>query len=233
MSTLSQVAENLDQVKRDIADACDQSNRPVDSVELVAVTKYAELPWVEALLELGQTTLGESRPQQLAQRANNLSEDVSWHLIGHLQRNKVDLVLPKTTMIHSVDSWRLLDRIDLMASKLDKRISILLEINVSSEESKDGFAMQDIRSAIDKLPSYQHVDIQGFMAMAPIVSDPEQARGFFSSLRDLRDEISQQIPELQLPQLSMGMSRDFKVAIEEGATLVRVGSRLYDGLEKS
>lgn len=230
------IAENLTGIRRQIESACERSRRSPDAVTLVAVTKYAEREWVDALVALGQTVLGESRPQQLVRRAAEMQDDIEWHLIGHLQRNKVDLVLPATKLIHSADSLRLLKRISSGASAIagDKTAHVLLEVNVSGEESKDGFEADALRDAWPGIQSLEHLDIRGLMTMAPLNDDPESPRRIFRGLRELRDELAAGSGgKHPLPELSMGMSRDYAVAIEEGATLIRVGSGLFDGLTES
>ena len=218
-----------------MAQACERAGRPVDSVRLVAVTKYAQLGWVRDLLSAGQTTLGESRPQQLAARAEEFAAEsagpVEWHMIGHLQRNKVELVLPVATLIHSVDSLRLAKRISAVAQAREQPARVLIEVNVSGEESKDGFAPDNLRASWDELCQLPGLEIRGLMTMAPRVEDPSLARPYFASLRELRDELAARSgTENTLTELSMGMSGDFEAAIEEGATIVRVGSSLFEGL---
>jgi pyridoxal phosphate enzyme (YggS family) len=224
-----QLMENLKRVRDQIHAACERSRRSASDVTMVAVTKYAELDWVRALVDLGVRDLGESRPQQLAARAAELPQDIHWHLIGHLQRNKVDQVLPVAHAIHSVDSVRLLEAIDLAASKRSLRPRILLEVNVSGEQSKDGFDPDSLRAAWPDICQRESVDIRGLMTMAPLSDDPESARAVFARLRDLRAELALSAG-CELSELSMGMSGDFEVGIEQGATLVRIGSRLFEGL---
>lgn len=195
----------------------------------MAVTKYAELSWIRELVDLGQIHLGESRPQQLAARAAEFPSWVQWHLIGHLQRNKAALVLPRVALIHSVDSLRLLDQLEKEAQTLKLQRDVLLEVNVSGEASKDGLDPADVLDLADRLQRLEGIRPRGLMTMAPLLDDPEEARPFFRRLRELRDEL-QQRTGLPLPELSMGMSGDFEPAIEEGATLVRIGSRLFSGL---
>ena len=234
MSNRQIIARNLDQIRKDIEAACARAGRLPDSVQLVAVTKYADLEWVRALIELGETHLGESRPQQMCRRVEELSGDVCWHMIGHLQRNKVDVVIPAAELIHSVDSLRLLRKIESSGATLGKRQRVLLEVNVSGEESKDGFSPGDLRLNWQEILCLQHVDIQGLMTMAPHSDDAKAARPFFTKLRELRDELAAPSKGgLILPELSMGMSGDFEIAIEEGATLIRVGSRIFEGLERA
>lgn len=223
------IADNLARIQSRISAACARAGRSTDEVTLVAVTKYAEPAWVETLVSLGHVVLGESRPQQLSRRAAEMSDSIQWHMIGHLQRNKVDLVLPVATLIHSADSPRLLRRINDRAAAADRRAAVLLEVNVSGEESKDGFPIGALRDAWKELRQFENVDIRGLMTMAPLTDDPDLPRTVFRRLRELRDELAAESDAHALPELSMGMSRDFEVAIEEGATLVRVGSSLFEG----
>lgn len=227
------IGENLKRIGEQIEAAARRSGRSGEDVSLVAVTKYAENDWAQALFDLGHRALGESRPQQLARRAGEFPAEIEWHLIGHLQRNKVDLVLPVTTQIHSVDSLRLARKISDSSTKNGVTQSVLLEVNVSGEEAKDGLAPATLRdqwSEFRKLPSIQ---IDGLMTMAPRSDDSESTRSVFRRLRELRDELAEASgAECPLPELSMGMSGDFEVAIEEGATLVRIGSSLYEGLSR-
>jgi pyridoxal phosphate enzyme (YggS family) len=225
------IAKNLRRVNADIAAACARAGRRPDDVALVAVIKYAQLPWVRRLIEFGVTNLAENRPQQLIERFEALCGDIRWHLIGHLQRNKVRPVLPLAVLIHSVDSLRLLERISTVAAELSLTPRVLLEVNVSGEASKDGFSIAELTSQWDALQAVPLVQIAGLMTMAPLVNDPEAARPMFRTLRLLRDELARRATlSTKLTELSMGMSSDFQVAIEEGATLVRVGSRVFEGL---
>lgn len=227
---LPKIEENLGKIRSRIEAAAERVHRDPDSVKLVAVTKYAEPAWVQALFDLGHRDFGESRPQQLASRAGEFPDEIRWHLIGHLQRNKVDLVLPVTTQIHSVDSLRLLKRISESSVKIDRTQSVLLEINISGEEAKDGLSPADLREQWQQFCELPGIQIDGLMTMAPHSDNPESSRSVFCGLRELRDELAAGL--LPLTELSMGMSGDFEAAIEEGATLVRIGSSLYDGLAR-
>ncbi len=246
-SLLETLHENLQTVRRRMAAACQSVGRTVDSVQLIAVTKYAQPEWIGGLISLGLTQFGENRPQQLAERQARWPQ-VQWHLIGHLQRNKVKSVLGSTALIHSVDSLRLAERLseesvswerlpaclppDQSTGGLPLPRPILCEVNVSGEASKDGFTVADLHAGWDQLVRLPGITVRGLMTMAPFADDPESARPVFASLRQLRDELRASSPEsLLLPDLSMGMSGDFEVAIQEGATLIRVGSRLFEGLE--
>ena len=235
MSPADQIAANLDRIRSGISAARERAGRETEDVQLVAVTKYAQLDWVRALVSLGHTVLGESRPQQLAARASELAESdgsrIQWHMIGHLQRNKVELVLPVASLIHSVDSLRLAKRISTVASSREAAAEVLIEVNVSGEQSKDGFAPDELRSAWDEVLDLPGLTVRGLMTMAPRVEQPELARPYFVALRTLRDELAERCDSrATLSELSMGMSGDYEVAVEEGATLVRVGSALFEGL---
>ncbi len=212
--------------------ACERCGRDPASVTLIAVTKYASEAAVQALYDLGHRDFGESRPQQLAGRASRYPADVRWHLIGHLQRNKAALVLPIVHRIHSVDSLRLLRKLDEVAAAEGQRISILLEVNISGEASKDGYSANAVVNEWADITAVTSVDLVGLMTMAPLDADAEQTRAVFHGLRRLRDELAQQGP-WPLPELSMGMSGDFEIAIEEGATMVRIGSTLFTGVEET
>ncbi len=227
----SLIASNLAVVQGRIRDAAQRAGRDASDVQLVAVTKYAELPWVRELVRAGVSMLGESRPQQLVERASLLREPIEWHLIGHLQRNKVRLILPHVSLIHSIDSLRLLERVNEIAAEHNLRSRLLLEVNVSGESAKDGFSAGSLRAAWSQIVQLDSVDVVGLMTMAPNFKVAEDARITFAALRELRDELAAGEGGRSLPELSMGMSGDYEVAIEEGATHVRIGSALFDGCQ--
>ena len=233
MTIHDQLTQNLNAIHDQMRAACGRSGRSSDDVRLIAVTKYAQWPWVEALSSLHQT-FGENRPQQLAER-QPLLPGVEWHLIGQLQRNKVKLALQHASVIHSIDSLRLLERVAAVATELQIRPRVLLEANLSQETTKSGFNAEELRRDWSQIVSISKaVQIDGLMAMAAESDDPEEARPVFRSLRLLRDELRQtdagRNAGLDLRDLSMGMSGDFIPAIEEGATMVRIGSRIFAGL---
>lgn len=234
-SVRTTIAHNLKSVRRRIDAACDRSGRSPHDVTLVAVTKYADPAWIPYLLDEGVVNLGESRPQQLEERANPSNVNapkIRWHLIGHLQRNKVRRVLPLVELIHSVDSLRLLNTIERIANEDGLRPRVLLEVNVSGEQAKHGFTESEVAENLNAIFNVNNVEVCGLMTMAPHVENEEDARPVFRRLRELRDELRDRTGR-ELPVLSMGMSGDFEIAVEEGATLVRVGSVLYEGLEYS
>ena len=224
----SRIAENLARVRARIDAACRRAGRAAADVLLVAVTKSARLEWIEALIAQGVRDLGESRPQQLLERAAQITTPVHWHLIGHLQRNKVRKILPVAESVHSIDSLSLATRVDGLSAELGLRPRLLLEVNVSGEASKDGFAPEQLEADWTALSTLSHVEIRGLMTMAPFSDEPENSRATFQRLRELRDRLG--AGAAQLAELSMGMSGDFEVAIEEGATMIRVGTSLFEAL---
>ena len=220
------------EIQRRINAACLRSQRDSRSITFVAVTKYARLEWVRALIELGCFQLGESRTQQLEERVPLLPAPVHWHFIGPLQRNKIRRTIQHSSLIHSVESVKLLTAIDRIAADSGLQPHVLIEVNLSRESNKKGFAREALIANWNSLCALSHVKIDGLMTMAPHSEDPETARPVFRELSQLRDQLQAISPEeIQLKELSMGMSGDFEVAIEEGATLVRIGSALYEGLE--
>jgi pyridoxal phosphate enzyme (YggS family) len=203
-------------------------------VTLVAVTKTVS-PEIAALLPaLGILDLGESRPQELWRKASHLSKmavPVRWHQVGHLQRNKIEATLPLVHLIHSVDSVRLLNALDQEAAKQQRTAVVLLEVNVSGEASKHGFSPAEIPALVKRVGDLKHVQVTGLMTMAALESEPERCRATFAELRGLRDRFRANFPAPHnLRHLSMGMTNDFEVAIEEDATLIRLGTVLFEGL---
>jgi len=239
--------ENLKHVEQRITDVCTRVRRDPKDVTLVAVTKYAPFDVIRSMVELGVQVLGENRVQELSKRAAMMQEWLNrrhrdpsaqpltrprWHMIGHLQRNKVKTLLPWIEMIHSVDSLRLAEEIDAQAAKLDRVIPILLEVNASGETAKQGVAVAATTHLAEQIHSLKHIDVRGLMTMAPLTDDESMIRYTFERTRELFDEIvAERICGPQFKELSIGMSSDFEIALEYGATYVRIGSALYEGLE--
>ena len=220
------VAENLERVRGKIADAAAKSGRSPEDVELVAVTKTHPADRVREAIDVGQTLFGENKVQEARAKIPELPSSARWHLIGHLQKNKIRHALPLFELIHSVDSLELATAINRIADEDGQRPRVLLEVNVSGEGSKFGFKPAALRSQMDELLALNRLSIEGLMTIPPFAPEPDASRHFFAELRELRDELAQ-IGGITLPQLSMGMSDDFAVAIEEGATLVRVGTAIF------
>jgi pyridoxal phosphate enzyme (YggS family) len=225
------LASRLQRVEERLRAACRRAGRERAEVTLVAVTKTVPPEVAAQLVGLGVAHLGESRPQELWRKAAALPRSVRWHLIGHLQRNKIDRTLPLVEMIHSVDSLRLLAALDEEAGKQGRTPAVLLEVNASGEASKHGFAPHDLPGVAARVSGVRHLQVRGLMTMAAPADDPRACRPTFAALRGLRDRLRGELPPPHtLEHLSMGMSGDFEVAVEEGATLVRLGSVLFEGL---
>lgn len=241
------LSENLRRVRDTIAKACEKSRRDPADVRIVAVTKYVELEVIRQALELGILDIGESRAQQLNQRASMIHEFIErrsvlagkkdaamrprWHMIGHLQRNKVKLVVPWAELVHSVDSLRLAEDLHQQASKVGRVVDILLQVNTSGEKSKFGIAVGAIPHLIEHLATWPGIRLCGLMTMAPLESTPAELRLYFDRLKDVFDDIrGDRRLGSHFKDISMGMSNDYQVAIECGATMVRIGSTLFEGL---
>jgi PLP dependent protein len=229
------LAERLAAVRARIAAACARANRDPAEVTLVAVTKTVSPRVAAMMVELGVADLGENRPQELWRKAAELSHlPIRWHLVGHLQRNKVERTLPLVHLIHSVDSLRLFQAIAAAARTRGSCPPILLQVNASREEQKHGFDVDELVREVPRIvTAAAELDVAGLMAMAAYSEDPELARPAFRELRLFRDRLQREwhLGADPLNHLSMGMSGDFEVAIEEGATIVRIGTTLFEGLE--
>jgi len=222
--------QNISDVNGKIAAAAAKAGRTADEVTLVGVTKYVDAAVTREFAEAGHLVLGENRPQQLWQKQEELADlDIEWHLIGHLQRNKAKRMVQIATLIHSVDSLRLLKAIDGFAAEQNKLARVLLEVNVSGEEAKHGFTPEQLPPIVEAVADFQSTEVTGLMAMAGLAGDHDDARREFASLRSLAEQTAETgLPaNVQMKDLSMGMSGDFEIAIQEGATIVRVGSALF------
>lgn len=226
------IRTNIEEVRARMAAAARRVGRDPAEIRLIAVTKYVDVETTRWVVEAGCQALGESRPQTLSAKANALHDlSIEWHLIGHLQRNKVRRTLPCLHWLHSVDSLRLLDALEEEAAREDRPVRVLLDVNISGDEEKTGFAVSEVSLLPTILGRWPHVRVGGLMAMSARESDPDAARDDFRRLRQLRDALQPHCPAgVRLEHLSMGMSRDYEVAIEEGATMIRVGSSLFEGV---
>ena len=237
--------ENLADVRTTIGEACRRAGRDPGDVRLVAVTKYVDLDTIRALLAAGVRDLGENRVQQLVSRAETLGaaglellapdsdaeHPPRWHMIGHLQRNKVKALLKHTRILHSLDSVRLTHEIEKQAEKLDLTVDALLEFNVAGEQAKSGAPLEDAGALAEAASHSPHIRLHGLMTMPPFDPDPEVARPYFVRLRELLERLQGTgVVGPDCVHLSMGMTIDYAVAIEEGATFVRIGSALFEGV---
>jgi pyridoxal phosphate enzyme (YggS family) len=226
--------QRLALVEDRIQAACVRAGRPRSAVTLVAITKTVSAASAALLPELGVIDLGESRPQELWNKAPILPTTVRWHLVGHLQRNKIERTLPLVHLIHSVDSLRLLTALEQEAGKGGRPVDALLEVNASREANKHGFTPEELPGLVSQVAALQYVRVHGLMTMAAFEENPERCRPTFALLRELRDGLRVTLPEPhRLEHLSMGMTNDFEVAIEEGATLVRIGTALFEDFSET
>jgi pyridoxal phosphate enzyme (YggS family) len=220
------LAENLNLVRMQIAESERTSRRATGSVELVAVSKTHPPELIRQAFEAGQLLFGENRVQEAKAKMPELPARLRWHLIGHLQSNKIRQALPLFEMFHGVDSVELLEDIERIAADLGLFPRILLQVNVAGESSKFGFAPERLLSEFERMVRAERIQIEGLMTIPPLSTNPEDSRKFFVLLRQLRDRLEKEF-RLSLPQLSMGMSGDYRVAVEEGSTFVRVGTAIF------
>lgn len=232
LSPEDQIALNWNACLHDVHESCALAGRPLDAVRIVGVAKYVDESLTAALIRAGCRDVGESRPQSLWSKAETLAEvDCRWHLVGHLQRNKLRRTLPLLSLLHSVDSRRLLRALDAETERTGQTIDVLLEVNISGDKAKTGFDVGDVVAAVEAALPLQRVRVRGLMGMASREGGSTQARRDFAALRQLRDRLAEQFAnQISLDELSMGMSKDFAAAIAEGATIIRVGSRLFEGV---
>lgn len=222
------IKENLDVVRKRIEEACIRAGRKPEEVTLVAVSKTKPASMAEEAYLAGVRDFGENRVQEITSKAAQLPKDIRWHMIGHLQRNKVSQVIGESVLIHSVDSLRLARQIEEEAAKRGLNTDILLEVNAAREESKFGFMTEEVEEAVMAISRFPHVHIRGLMTIAPFVENPEQNRGIFKKLFQFAVDIDKKnIDNVTMGVLSMGMTGDYEVAIEEGATMIRVGTGIF------
>ena len=220
--------ENLYQVQENMKEACRRLGRAESDVTLIAVSKTKPLPMLEEVYSLGIRDFGENKVQELVDKAEQLLDDIRWHMIGHLQRNKVKYIVDKVYMIHSVDSLRLAEEISKEAVKRGITVNILIEVNVAGEESKFGVTPEDTPGLVQEISHLPGILVRGLMTIAPFVENAEDNRIFFSALKKLYVDITNKnIDNVRMDYLSMGMTGDYEVAIEEGASFVRVGTGIF------
>lgn len=222
------IGENLAQVYGNIEKACENAGRDPKEVKLIAVSKTKPVEMLLEAYEWGCREFGENKVQELTDKFDRMPKDIKWHMIGHLQRNKVKYIVDKAALIHSVDSLKLAEEISREALKKQVEVSILIEINLAGEESKFGIRPETAENLVREISVLPGVHIQGLMAIAPYVEDPEENRQYFALLKQLSVDISRKnIDNVNMNVLSMGMSGDYMVAVEEGAVYVRVGTGIF------
>ena len=222
------LAENLLQVNANIEKACAAVGRAPSEITLVAVSKTKPVSMLQEAYDAGARVFGENKVQEIMDKYDQLPSDIQWHMIGHLQRNKVKYIIDKVAMIHSVDSLRLAQTIEQEAAKKELVMPILLEVNVAEEDTKFGLKVEEVLPLLEQISSFSHIQVKGLMTIAPFVENPEENREVFRTLKKLSVDISaKNINNVTMSVLSMGMTGDYQVAVQEGSTMVRVGTGIF------
>ena len=222
------IKENISIVQEKIERACERAKRDRKDVTLIAVSKTKPVSDIRQAMEAGLSVFGENKVQEIRDKTEQIKENVQFHMIGHLQANKVKYLPGKVVMIHSVDNAKLAGEIEKQFAKADMKIDVLIEVNMAGEDTKFGLAPSEVPSFVQEICALPHLNIRGLMTIAPYTDDPESNRVYFSGLRRLKDDINKMnIPGVNMDTLSMGMTGDYEVAIEEGATFVRVGTGIF------
>ncbi len=220
--------DNFETVEKNVATACKRAGRDRSEVTLIAVSKTKPVEMLREVYDAGARDFGENKVQEICEKYDQLPSDIKWHMIGHLQRNKVKQVIDKAALIHSVDSYRLAQEISVQAQKKGLTIPILVEVNIAGEESKFGISAEDTIQLVEEISVLPNLKIQGLMTIAPYVVDAEENRLYFRQIKQLSVDIkNKNIDNVSMDILSMGMTGDYEVAIEEGATMVRVGTGIF------
>lgn len=222
------IAENLRQVRENIRRACQAAGRNPQEVTLIAVSKTKPVSALQEAYDADARVFGENKVQEIMDKYDRLPSDIQWHMIGHLQRNKVKYIVDKVAMIHSVDSLRLAETIEQEAAKHNVKVPVLIEVNVAQEESKFGLRTDEVLPFLESIAGFSHLEVKGLMTIAPFVENPENNREVFRELKKLSVDINaKNINNITMSVLSMGMTGDYEVAVQEGATMVRVGTGIF------
>lgn len=225
---LKDIKKNIEEIKEDIK----KYSKEPEKVKLVAVTKYVETKEMEEAYTAGNPVFGENRVQVLRDKkeyfdTTPIKDEIEWHFIGNLQKNKVKYIIDYIDLVHSVNKLSLAKELDKRARQADKKIKILLEVNVAGEESKEGYAIDNLYKELEELSNLKNIEFKGLMTMAPYSDDEKMVRGVFRKLRELKEELNREYFDGQMTELSMGMTNDYKMALEEGATIIRIGSKIF------
>lgn len=222
------VRDNLLRVRERVYRAALRAGRDPERIKIIAVSKQVKAPLIEEVLQTGITDLGENRVQELKAKMSQFPPGINWHMIGRLQTNKVKYIVDKVALIHSLDRWKLAEEINRRAEQCQARVPVLVQVNVAGEDSKAGLATGEVRDFLEDLGQLPQLQVQGLMTIAPYVTNPEEARPYFKELRLLARRLDAgDLPGVGMEHLSMGMSGDFEVAVEEGASIVRLGSAVF------
>ncbi len=225
MMNILDYKKNLEIIVKNIKDACMRSKRDFNDVKIIAAIKYADYKQVQQLIDMGLKDLGENKTEDLIEKYNKTSGDASWHFIGHLQSRKIKKVVPIVDMIHSLDSISTAQKISDFAKSINKIQKALIEVNISKEESKYGISAENAQDFLNEVQGFKNIKITGLMTMAPFTDDTDVIRSVFRALKILKDQLNNST--FQLTELSMGMTNDYIIAVEEGATMVRIGSAIF------
>jgi len=218
---------NLEEIEKKILNICNENKIDRKGIQLIAVTKTIDVEKIKEAIDEGILTLGENKVQEIVDKYDKIEEKAKWHMIGHLQRNKVKYIIEKVDMIHSLDSMKLAREIDKRAAQAGKTMDCLIQINIGEEESKSGIDYDDAESFLNEAGNLENVRIRGFMAIAPYIEDKEKVRPYFKKMNELFERMKTKGHEDQMIYLSMGMTHDFETAIEEGANMVRIGTGIF------
>lgn len=228
------IQTQLKKVREEIVQAANKVNRNPDEITLIAVSKTYPVSAIQEAMAEGCSDFGENHVQELCQKVEAINEPIKWHLIGHLQTNKVKYIVGKTELIHSLDRLKLAEEIEKQSAKQEIVTKVLIEVNVANEPSKHGFKMEEVLPALEQISHMKHIKVEGLMTVAPFVENPEENRTIFRKLYELSVDIQKQkFDNISTNILSMGMSNDYKIAIEEGATMVRVGTAIFGNRDYS
>ncbi|MCG8541065.1 MAG: YggS family pyridoxal phosphate-dependent enzyme [Clostridia bacterium] len=225
---MNRIETNINFIKNNINNACKKINRNPEEINLIAVTKTIDTEQMNAALKMGIKIIGENKVQEIMEKYDKIEYETQWHMIGHLQTNKVKYIIDKVDLIHSVDSIRLAKEIDKRAKKINKIIDILIQINVADEETKFGLSSNKIDNTIKEISDLGNIRVQGLMAMVPYVEDPEVVRPYFKKMKKIYDSLkNSSFQKVSMNYLSMGMTNDYMVAIEEGSNMIRIGTGIF------
>ena len=224
------IKDNLKSVKSRIRSRAEKVGRNPDEIVLVCVTKSRDLALIREVCEAGISDIGENRVQEALTKHGQITTPLKWHLVGHLQRNKVKDAARIFDIIHSVDSVQLADKIDKECKRINKYIEVLVQLNVAEEDTKFGMGVGELRPFLSEVVTFEHIKVKGLMMIAPLTSDIEEVRSYFIKMKEIFDSLKKEsLPKIEMQYLSMGMSNDFEVAIEEGANMVRIGTAIFEG----
>ncbi|MBI4398989.1 MAG: YggS family pyridoxal phosphate-dependent enzyme [Candidatus Omnitrophica bacterium] len=224
---MASLRENIQKLRKEISSVAVTSGRNPDEIRFILVSKTVSTDTIKEAYDVGERNFGENRVQEFLAKKDDLPKDIRWHFIGHLQTNKVKEIIGCTALIHSVDSLHLAKEIEKVSGKLNRITEILLQVNISHEPEKFGFKEEALEDAVSEITRFGHIKIRGLMGMGPLGSDEKKIRDSFISLRKLREKMQFSFPDLDWSELSMGMSGDYPIAVEEGATMLRIGRRVF------